>query len=532
MKTSNSESTIHSSFQSSEVQKTESLLLIPKTKFSLSRKTRLIIFITFIILSIAVDIDNGVVSASSLLIKNELNLTDSHYGLFASIPFTGRIVGLLLFMSLISSNHRQFLLISTVLLQGGSFFIYFGTNNIYLLLINRTFTAIMKSYTSIYMPVWIDQFGLRQYKTILFTFVHMAGPYGQVIGFTIGTVVFPNNWRLALGCVGLSLIFFGIIFCLFPNKYFSSKYMFIGYRDKNEKDEKLVATKPLRDAASIFGNYEHHKSKVNGSKISASKRNEKENHNIFCLFKSGTFMLSSLTRANMFFIFQIVHLFIKDYAVNGLKIKNEKELLYYYSTISITSPAIGSFVGGILSNKVGGYESHKSVIICILFGILNLVTLIPFCFGNTLSIFSMGLFFFFFGTSAILPTIAGYTIQATPRDLKGAGTGLDLLITTFLGKLIGPIIYGILNDYKKEIDSKFAWRVCVLYYISGFVLMLILCWIIWKNKKEAQFPDSANRRARDIIAKTGKYLNEYGSGDKVELIKVYKPKPARKREYV
>ena len=87
MKTSNSESTIHSSFQSSEVQKTESLLLIPKTKFSLSRKIRLIIFITFIILSIAVDIDNGVVSASSLLIKNELNLTDSHYGLFASIPF-------------------------------------------------------------------------------------------------------------------------------------------------------------------------------------------------------------------------------------------------------------------------------------------------------------------------------------------------------------------------------------------------------------------------------------------------------------
>ena len=62
--------------------------------------------------------------------------------------------------------------------------------------------------------------------------------------------------------------------------------------------------------------------------------------------------------------------------------------------------------------------------------------------------------------------------------------------------------------------------------------MLILCWIIWKKKKEAQFPDSANRRARDIIAKTGKYLNEYGSGDKVELIKVYKPKPARKREYV
>ena len=236
-------------------------------------------------------------------------------------------------------------------------------------------------------------------------------------------------------------------------------------------------------------------------------------------------MLSSLTRANMFFIFQIMHLFIKDFVINGLKISNETMLLYYYSTISITGPALGSFIGGLLSNKLGGYESHKSIFVCIIFGIWNLLSLIPFSLAENLELFSTGLFLFFFGCSAILPIIAGYTITSTPRELKGVGTALDLLLTTFLGKLLSPIVYGIVNDYMKEIDPKFAWRISLYYYIVGFILMMMTCWAKWKNAKDNEKIPSG-RRKRDIIAKTGKYLNEFGSGDKVEFIKVYKPKPA------
>ena len=205
--------------------------------------------------------------------------------------------------------------------------------------------------------VFIDQFGIRQYKTILFTLVYMTNPYGQVIGFAIGTVLFPNDWIFSLFCIGCILKIFGLLFFIFPNKYFSSKYMFIGYGENEHKREKLVATKQMR--TSVFGHY----SKLQNSlknKISNSPQKQYMNSNvshpkqqtqsIFTLLLSPFFMLSSLTRANMFFIFQIIHLFIKDYVINGLKISNEKMLLYYYSTISITGPALGSFIGGVLSN--------------------------------------------------------------------------------------------------------------------------------------------------------------------------------------
>ena len=92
-------------------------------------------------------------------------------------------------------------------------------------------------------------------------------------------------------------------------------------------------------------------------------------------------------------------------------------------------------------------------------------------------------------------------------------------------------IVNIINDYMKEKDSKFAWRISLYYYVVGFILMMMACWSKWKNSKENETIPSI-RRKRDIIAKTGKYLNEFGSGDKVELIKVYKPKPARKHDFI
>ena len=276
--TSCSESTIHSSFQNKiKSESTESLLLVSQNHFFLSCKVRVFIFITFLFLSIIVDIDNGIISSSSLKIKKDLCLSDSNYGLFASIPFTGRIFGLIIFMSLISQNHRQLILVITIIFQGASFFVYLFSNNIYILLGTRTFTAIMKTFTSIYMPVWIDQFGIRQYKTILFTLVYMTNPYGQVIGFAIGTVLFPNDWIFSLFCIGCILKIFGLLFFIFPNKYFSSKYMFIGYGENEHKREKLVATKQMR--TSVFGHY----SKLQNSlknKISNSPQKQYMNSNV------------------------------------------------------------------------------------------------------------------------------------------------------------------------------------------------------------------------------------------------------------
>ena len=155
--------------QSKEEYLIKHTTIITKNQLFLSRGIRIIIFLLFISLSIIVDVDNGVIASSSQSIKQDLNISDGQFGLFVSIPFTGRILGLLIFIGIISSNHRKLIMSLTVFLHGITFYSYSLTSNYYILILVRIFTAIMKVYGSIYMPVWIDQFGIRKYKTLLFT---------------------------------------------------------------------------------------------------------------------------------------------------------------------------------------------------------------------------------------------------------------------------------------------------------------------------------------------------------------------------
>ena len=452
---------------SSEISKQEYFLhhtkVISKQQIDLSRKMRIFIFLLFIILSIVVDIDNGLIASSSQIIKKDLKINDSKFGLFASVPFIGRIIGLIIFMALISSNHRKLCLVLSMVFHGLFFYLFSLSNNFHILITLRIFTSIMKVFGSIYMPVWIDQFGIKKYKTMFFSLIYMTSPYGQVIGFYIGTII-HYKWKTALNWIGAFLLVFSTIFSFIPSKYFSIKYMFIGYEDK----ERLVATgKKIK--ASIFGPNEQNGK--NKEKLSYST--------IFCnILNNKIFIFSCLTRGIIFFIFQIIHNFFKDYSINSLNVKNETKILYFYGFASIFGPATGSLLGGLICNKLGGYESKNSIIVPIIFGIFASVSIFLLTHITNFNAFSISLCIFFFSSGAILPTIAGYIISSIKREYKAIGSSLDMLITTLLGKLPGPIIYGFLNDYFKSSDNKLAWKITLYYFYIGFIFMLLACFAV------------------------------------------------------
>ena len=459
---------------SSEISKQEYFLkhtaIIPKQQIDLSRFMRIFIFLLFIILSILVDVDNGVIASSSQIIKKDLKLNDSQFGLFASVPFIGRIIGLIIFMGIISSNHRKLCLVLTMVLHGLFFNFFYFYSNFYILIGLRILTSIMKVYGTIYIPVWIDQFGIRKYKTLFFTLIYMTSPYGQVLGFYFGTFLFHDEWKSALNWIGAYLLILSTIFSFIPSKYFSTKYMFIGYEDK----EQLVVT-GKKKRISLFGL----------DKSTQDKNEKKSVSIILCnLFSNRIYIFSSITRGITFFIFQIIHNFFKDYSINSLKIKNEKQILYFYGFASLFGPASGSLLGGLICTKLGGYESKNSIIVPIIFGIFANVSIFLLTHITNFNAFSISLFAFFFSSGAILPTIAGYIISSVKKEEKAIGSGFDMLITTLLGKLPGPIIYGLLNDYFKSHDNKLAWKITLCYFYIGFIFMLMACYSVGSKEDE------------------------------------------------
>ena len=50
-----------------------------------------------------------------------------------------------------------------------------------------------------------------------------------------------------------------------------------------------------------------------------------------------------------------------------------------------------------------------------------------------------------------------------------------MIITTFLGKIPGPVIYGALEDKYSKSHPSFAWKVCLCYFYFGFIIVIFLC---------------------------------------------------------
>ena len=71
----------------------------------------------------------------------------------------------------------------------------------------------------------------------------------------------------------------------------------------------------------------------------------------------------NITLTSMFMIVSAIQFWINDYMENGLLIENEKFRLYGFAAVAITSPPAGIILGGILSGKVGGYDTEKAIYI-------------------------------------------------------------------------------------------------------------------------------------------------------------------------
>ena len=454
----------------------------------LSRKTRTFIYILFLILSVVVDLDNGIFSASVKYIMKDLNMNTTEYGVFASISFTGRIIGLVIFMIVINFKYRRVTLIITIVLHGSSYLVYFFSSNNLILTSSKMFAAANKVCGSIYRPVWIEQFGISKYKTILFSIVQIMSSYGQVIGFNLGNFYFCEKWKLSLFYILIVMYVIAICFVFVPGSYFKRGY--ISYDDKEDntggnKDKSNFPDK--RETLFVR------------STITSKKKEKKSNSKTFfkdlCyIICNIIFFLSIIKRSNTTFIFQIIHSFIKVYQENVLKDSNDNLIAIFYNIASLVSTAVGGLLGGFIANKLGGYEKKRSIFVVI---IPEIITIINIAFlANTYNfyIFNINLISFFCFVSAGTPVLQGYLIKTIPKSIKGIGIGLDMIVSTFLGKIPGPIVYGILEDKYSEKYPSFAWKISISYYYVGSLIVFIICICkcferVKKNASEVKLED-------------------------------------------
>ena len=521
-----------------------------KSKIYLSRYIRLFLFFFLLIFSVITDLDEGIIVSSYKSFIKDLNISDIQYGTLNSITPSGKILSLIIYMILINKNHRKFILVFTSFLHGISFYLYFFNDNYYYIAIVKFLTSFCKIFITIYIPVWIDQFGIKKFKTLLLTIVYMVISYGRIIGAWLGTVVFNNEWKKAFSCCGG--IFLSLSFCLFiiPQKYFSTKYMIVEKEKKFSGNivEKIVPTKDIEIKKEIenINDIEYlDENNNNKNNLNNNFNNKKEkliydydddnnNKNIYknlsiinkfkIVLVNKCFIFSSLSRACLFFIFRIIHTYLKQYTFEALNFNNEIKFFYYYSLTTILAPTLGSLIGGAICNKfLGGYESKNSIYIIIFFNSISIFFITLIRNSDDFNYLIIFIFAYFFCVSAYLPTLSGYIINSLNKELKGFGSSFDSLIINIIGKLPSPIIYGILYDQNKNMEPKYAWNKCLMIYYMAALLIYLTCVFKYKlNDKNIIKKKLKNKKNEiDIVEQTMKDYTLYRSN----LLRADKPIP-------
>ena len=406
----------------------ENNLLEKEKEIILSRYKRWIIFFYIISLSLFESLDQGIIPTSVRTIKIDLKINDIQYGTFNSLFFFGKILGSFSFIFLLNKLNRKIILIISLIIYGISLFIFRFFSHIQTLYISRTIIGFFDVFFIVYPPVWSDQYGIKNKKTLMMVLVQIFKPSGVMIGFILGTIF---NWKKAIDIQIIILSIYLFFSFFFDKNYFSNKLF-----SKNKINE---------DEISKF------------SLISSSSKNEKKikknnNQNIIInLISNPTFMIYVLARASLVFPLTIIQTWIIDYLENALKITDKKIRLISTGIITSTAPTLGILMGGFLLQKVGGYENKKASLISIILFSFSFIGCIFFPFCDNIISLSICLWIGFFFGSSLFPILIGIILSCNKNEFKASANSMTTFISNVIGHMPAPYIYGVINNkYGKD----------------------------------------------------------------------------------
>ena len=132
----------------------------------LESNDRLLIFYLLSILNVLINMDQGTLPAASNEIKSHLDVDNTTLGSFGSLVYIGNLIGSLFLIKLINVINRKYIVILSAVLNALCLLTFIEVHYLYILYINRVLTGLVRSYITIYFPVWIDQYGSKKWKTL------------------------------------------------------------------------------------------------------------------------------------------------------------------------------------------------------------------------------------------------------------------------------------------------------------------------------------------------------------------------------
>ena len=503
-----------------------------KVDVILKRNIRWMIMIIYLLISIIISMDTGLFTSASTRIKETLEIDDTKFGLFGSFNHFGRIFGTILFMFIFNFFNRKNLLIISFFINCFSIFCFTITDKIIILFIARAVNGFCTSFGIIYFPIWIDQFGIQNKKTLMMSLLQMAFPIGMIIGYSINTILGSEKWKITLLVETISLFICNLSIIIIPKKYYSKKLCFKQHFDGIEKIRKMKRIRFRKKSTQDlkinlmdkinYSNPNYKKNKENNdinrtSLFSENHLDKIKNDDIFSFKKKIKYILSNkifistiLYKSINQFILSGLTFWLTDYLENILNEKNSFQRLYVYIEAIVIGPIIGIAIGGFTGSLTGGYEKKNSVLAIFILQAISAVFSVFVPLVDNINFFALYLSLFNAFMSSVIPVNTGLILWTLPKNLKGFGNGVGNLITTILGKFPSPFLYGYIqhtfNDYNKKIGMHFLMKLSFL----GEICLAFATFFRFKNnftEIEKVIEEEKIERKKNLVESFRKSIN-------------------------
>ncbi len=155
----------------------------------LSRYYRIFLFFVMVAIESILNVSSGIFSSATKEIKSQLKLSDTQFGSFGTANSIGRIISSILFGMFNQKISRKWSTSIYVIFHSIFLFCFKFTENAYILIVIRGLLGFTQIAPSVYVPVWINQFGLSDYKTVQITSIQLFQTTGKLLGHLINLLL-------------------------------------------------------------------------------------------------------------------------------------------------------------------------------------------------------------------------------------------------------------------------------------------------------------------------------------------------------
>ena len=465
-------------------------MLSKNKKINLSRCYRLFLFFVMMNMDLTMDISSGILSSAAKNIKLQLNLTDAKFGGFGTATSIGRIISSFLFFFINDKVNHKYFLTTFIGLHSLFLFCFKITNNVKILIFIKALQGLTQMSPTIYFPVWINQFGIKEYKTVQISSIQLFQALGKLIGHFIIFFIGYENWQNGFIISGSYLLALNIC-CLISNEnYFKRNLYAVDNEFIDDKKNKKINNNndnKIRKQSTSFFEEQEPKENTNDRKYFK---------NLYLLCHNPLYIISLISRSIIRGLITCLHYWFADFLRN--MIKCEPILITIsYSIICISGPLGGVIANALLKPVLGSYESRKSSWPLVILQFIASIFAISIGLMKSLYSITLVTIFFLIFNSSVIALIQGILISCVDKSMSGTGFAFANACTQVLTAGPTPMVYGVIND---EFKDKYPWlAMCCIMSLNLIAVPLLIYLAILRNKKFDEKDKKDNDKGKELI---------------------------------